>query len=152
MSMTISQLAAELSVSREAVRLQVHKLPASYVEKGKNRTTIINDIGVSIIREWFKADTANNNQDATTLQDDNDDDINLNKNDGCKTCAILQQHITTLERQLERQNEELEAKNKQISDLLQALQAEQIIHGKMLQLQEPKKPKWMFWKKDRETQ
>ena len=142
MSVTISQLANELGVSREAVRIRVKHIPQEHVQTGKNRTTIITDVGAEIIRVWFKGVTTNNNQDATTSQDGKSDNVSQNENNSCKTCAILQQHIATLEQQLQHQNDELEAKNKQISDLMQALQNEQILHGKMMQLEAPKQRKW----------
>lgn len=139
--MTIKELAAELGVSREAVRLQVQKLSAADVDKGKNRTTIITDAGADIIREWFKGVATNNNQDTTSNNSEKADEISENQSSSCKTCEILQAHIATLERELEHKNNELEAKNKQISDLMQALQNEQILHGKVLQLEAPKR-KW----------
>ena len=182
--MTIKQLASELGVSREAVRLQALKLPADCIEKGKNRTTIITDAGADIIREWFRADTTNNNQDATSSKDDITDEITENQTAVCENCETLQQQVTNLQQvvtslehdleakiqqtqllsdniadlraTVERQVTELQTKDKQIADLTQMLQAEQIMRGRILQLDEPKKKPKLFSifgrKKDNEAQ
>lgn len=199
--MTIKQLAAELGVSREAVRLQVLKLSASDVEKGKNRTTIITDAGADIIREWFK-DAPNSNNNTTSSNFDKSDDISQNQTMVCESCEMLQQQVTNLQQQatsigndleakiqqiqllsdnitdlraiVERQATELQAKDrqiaeqaaerkaeaernaKQITDLMQMLQAEQLMRGRVLQLDKPKKKPKLFSifsrKKDNEAQ
>lgn len=191
MSITIRQLAAELGVSREAVRLQVQKLSAADIEKGKNRTTIITDAGADIIRDWFKTDATNSNNNTTSFNADEADIINENQIVVCENCeeleqqvtyleqvvTNLQQVVTNLERDLEAkiqqtkllsdniadlrntielQINELQSKDKQISDLMQMLQAEQLMRGKILQLEEPKKKQKLFSifskKKDTEPQ
>lgn len=184
MSITIRQLAAELGVSREAVRLQVQKLSAADVDKGKNRMTIITDAGADIIREWFKTDATNNNQDATSSNEEKSRKNNENQNrvreyyeELEQQVTNLQQVVTNLEHNLEakiqqikllsdniadlratveRQAAELQGKDKQISDLVQMLQAEQIMRGQILQLEEPKKKPKLFSifskKKDTEPQ
>lgn len=170
MSMTIKELASELGVSREAVRLQVQKLPASDVKKGKNRTTIITDTGADIIRAWFQTDAPNSNNNTTSSNADKSDDISKNQTMVFEGCEALQQQVTNLQQAVtnlgndleakiqqiqllsdnivdlrntvDRQTTELQSKDKQITDLMQMLQAEQLMRGRILQFEEPKnKPK-----------
>lgn len=156
MSITISQLADELRVSRETIRQQTKKLPPEMVIYGARRTIIISDEAADIIRQALAGGNANIAGDCQCLQDDvgseNAEKSANSKNDlQCNTCKLLASTNKTLEvlevnlqdlrEQLQVKNAELEAKNQQISDLMQALQNEQILHGKVLQLEPPKR-KW----------
>ena len=187
MSITIRQLAAELGVSREAVRLQVQKLSAADVDKGKNRTTIITDAGADIIREWFKVVATNNNQDTTSSEGEKSYGISKNPIEACKHCKELQQQVTNLQQiapnlehvleakiqqikllsdniadlraTTERQAAEAERKDTQIEDLLQTIkaqtqtiQAQQIINGKVFQLEAPKRKWYDMFRRNKDTE
>ena len=156
MSVTISQLADELHVSRETIRQQTKKLPPEMVIYGARRTIIISDEAAETIRQALASGNANIAGDCQDLLDgigtENADKTADSKNNlQCGTCKLLASTNKTLEvlevnlqdlrEQLQVKNAELEAKNKQISDLMQALQNEQILHGKMMQLEAPKR-KW----------
>lgn len=52
---TIKQLADEIGVSKQAVRKQVDKLPPTCISTGENRSILINDDGVRIIRDQMSA-------------------------------------------------------------------------------------------------
>lgn len=132
MGMTIKELAAELGVSKEAIRKHVAKLPSDHVSHGKRGVISLTDDAVAIIRQQIATyipPTTDNQRLQTELQTAND------------KIQLLSDNLQDLREQLKQKNAELEAKNKQISDLLQALQAEQILHGQMLQLESPKR-KW----------
>lgn len=187
MSITIRQLAAELGVSREAVRLQVQKLSAADIEKGKNRTTIITDAGADIIRDWFKTDATNSNNNTTSSNADEADIINENQIVVCERCEELEQQVTNLQQVVtnlehnleakiqqikllsdniadlrattERQAAEAERKDTQIEDLLQTIkaqtqtiQAQQIINGKVFQLEAPKRKWYDMFRRNKDTE
>lgn len=171
MGMTIKELAAELGVSKEAIRKHVAKLPSDHVSHGKRGVISLTDDAVAIIRQQiatYISPTTNNEpptgtgENACGLNDDRlsetiTDNLSLRTANNKLTTdnqrlqtelqtandkiQLLSDNLQDLREQLKQKNAELEAKNKQISDLLQALQAEQILHGQMLQLEPPKR-KW----------
>ena len=169
MSVTIAQLADQLHLSRETVRQQVKKLPPEMVIHGARRTIIISDEAADIIRDALAGTCSNFAGDCQCLQDNvaSEESVdNTSKNehpfmcDTCKLLAItneklelLQVNLEDLREQLQVKNAEIErianekqtelaVKDQQIKDLMQALQNQQILQGKMMQLEAPKQRKW----------
>lgn len=158
MSITIRELASELSVSKESIRKHVVKLPADLVSHGQRGAIYISDEAADIIRQQVAANkTATTTNQTTTDNQGNTDNISAvciseltTENQRLQAelqtanakIQLLADNLADIRAELERKNTELEAKNKQISDLMQALQNEQILHGKMMQLEAPKQRKW----------
>ena len=153
MGMTIKELAAELGVSKEAIRKHVAKLPSDHVSHGKRGVISLTGEAVAIIRQQIATyipPTTDNGPPTTDNElPTTDNEPPTTDNQRLQTelqtandkIQLLSDNLQDLREQLKQKNAELEAKNKQISDLLQALQAEQILHGQMFQLESPKR-KW----------
>lgn len=93
---TIKQLADELGVSKEAIRKQVAKLPPTTVTTGNNRTTLINSSGEVVLKTLVTTKATTKSPTTANTTD--------------KLYDILQA--------------ELDAKNKQITDLTAQLDEE----------------------------
>ena len=124
--MTIKELAAELGVSKEAVRKHLSKIPASELQKGQRGAVILSPVAVNLIRQLVttNSDNANDNRQPTDNAQ-NPDDINK-KSDStvCINCQLLEERLTTanekiqllsdnladIRAELDRKNAELEAK------------------------------------------
>ena len=120
MERTIKELAKEFSVSKQAIRARINKLPNTCYRIGDNNTILVNDEGYKILKE--RMSTRANNVDS---QPDNN----------------LTQLIDLL-------SEQLRQKDMQIAELQKALnQAQQLHMSDKLKL-EDKKHWWNFRKRD----
>ena len=144
MGMTIKELAAELGVSKEAIRKHVAKLPSDHVSHGKRGVIYLTDEATNIVRQQVAANkTLTNNQKTTTDNRKNDDDIGVVARNGLTTdnqllqtelqtelqianakIQLLSDNLNDLRATIERQATELQAKEKYIAELLQSQSSE----------------------------
>lgn len=140
MGMTIKELAAELGVSKEAIRKHVAKLPSDHVSHGKRGVIYLTDEATNIVRQRVAANkTLTNNQKTTTDNLENDDDISVVARSGVTTdnqllqtelqianakIQLLSDNLNDLRATIERQATELQAKEKYIAELLQSQSSE----------------------------
>ena len=141
---TIKQIADDLGVTKQAVWLQVANLPPSTVSSGVNRTILINQEGEALLRGMIRAKKAQN----------------FTPDDSKEIIRELKHKIEMLElekrlqgkaaaEQVRLLNEVVDDKEKQISDLLKAIDQEQQLHMAthqkyQLLLEAPKEPKSGF--------
>ena len=131
MGMTIKELAAELGVSKEAIRKHVAKLPSDHVSHGKRGVISLTDDAVAIIRQQiatYISPTTNNeppitNNEPPTGASENACGLNGNRLSGTITDNLplrtANNKLTTANRRLQT---ELQTANDKIHLLLDNLQ------------------------------
>lgn len=133
MGMTIKELAAELGVSKEAIRKHVAKLPSDHVSHGKRGVISLTDDAVAIIRQQidtYTSPTTNNeppitNNEPPTGTGENACGLNGNRLSGTITDNLslrtTNNKLTTTNRRLQTELQTANDKIQLLSDNLQDL-------------------------------
>lgn len=126
MGMTIKELAAELGVSKEAIRKHVAKLPSDHVSHGKRGVISLTDEAAAIIRRQIATyipPTTNNeppttNNESPTVDDENACDLNDERLVGTMSDNRL---LQTTNNRLTTDNQRLQTELQTANDKIQLL-------------------------------
>lgn len=128
---TVRQLADELGVTKQAVRKQVDKLPPNLISTGNNRTILINNEGIEIIRDKVlsKRPTVDTNE--IPKKEMVDTLVGMLQTELKSKNALIESQS----RQLEEQTATIREQGQSIQDLTAALSRQQALHAGTIQHQ-----------------